>query len=194
MRKNTKEKLYDLAQIIAETHCVKEIVGSNDFINIAIHENDENDIELSLDLLNKYESELKRITLRIENDMIEEQESIDIKNIRESLNARAFGEKRLVATIEFYADGTFVKTTHEKEKPGQKIPNYTMFAESEDGHLILKGKYKGKYVFEINMACGFDTAAAGWAIWLLKADKNLTDDDREVLNLIATNKYDTTSL
>jgi hypothetical protein len=99
-------------------------------------------------------------------------------------------EKRLVAVIHFYSDGTFEKITPLKEKTTYdvRIPDYTMFAEGEDGYIILKGKYAGKLIHQINEEAGFDTAAAGWAKYMLEKDKNLTDDDRSVLNRMVKNQ------
>ena len=62
------------------------------------------------------------------------------------------------------------------------------FAEGEDGYIILKGKYVGKLIHQINEEAGFDTAAAGWAKYMLEKDKNLTDDDRSVLNRMVKNQ------
>lgn len=201
MRKTTKDRLYDLARIIASDYNVKDLVGSNEFTEIAFHENEENDVELSRELITKYEAELKRITLRIENDIIEqlEEEPLDafIDNFaKEQQEVEDISylftqeQKTLIGVINFYSDGTFEKITPKKEKPINpvRVPEYTMFAEGEDGYIILKGKYVGKLIHQINEEAGFDTAAAGWAKYMLEKDKNLTDDDRSVLNRMVKNQ------
>jgi hypothetical protein len=210
MRTTTKDKLYNLARIIASDYNVKDLVGSNEFINIAFHENEENDIELSRELLTKYEGEFKRIALRIENDIIEQLEEpleafkeeeevplLDPFEMDSISDSFMLEEKRLVAIINFYSDGTFEKITPLKEKTTYdvRIPDYTMFAEGEDGYIVTRGAYRDKYVHEIDLG-SWVGCAAGWANKILNdnerlgADRNgaLTSDDIVVLNKIKQNK------
>ena len=72
--------------------------------------------------------------------------------------------------------------------PKVKLPEYSMFCESEDGYLVLKGSYKGKYIQEID-ELNFKGCARGWAQWCLKNDKDLTDGDRTVFGKIIFNKF-----
>jgi hypothetical protein len=200
MRKTTKDKLYDLARIMASEYNVKDLVGSNEFIEYSFHENEENDIELSRELITKYEAELKRITLRIENDIIEqlEEEPLDafidnfakeeekVQDISELFTQK---QRTLIGVINFYSDGTFEKISPKKENPVSvsRVPEYTMFAEGEDGYMLIRGEYKGLLIHEIDDR-RWKGAAAGWAGWMLEKDKNLTDDDRSVLNRMVKNQ------
>jgi hypothetical protein len=90
-------------------------------------------------------------------------------------------------TINYYDDGTYEKVKPQSFKEDVvlgKVPEYSMFAEGEDGLIVLKGTYKGKTLDEINIVAGFDTAKRGWAKYMLQQDKNLTDDDRDVFTKI----------
>ena len=208
MRKTTKDKLYDLARIMASEYNVKDLVGSNEFIEYSFHENEENDIELSRELITKYEAELKRITLRIENDIIEqlEEEPLDAfvdnftkeeEKVQDISDPFIKEEKRLVAVIHYYSDGTFEKISPKKEKPisVSRVPEYTMFAEGEDGYMVIRGLYKGLLIHEIDLRSWFG-CAAGWANRMLEDNEKLgsnrkgalTSDDKVVLNKIKQNK------
>lgn len=74
-------------------------------------------------------------------------------------------------------------------------PNYTIFSVGEDGLRVIRGKYSGMYIHEIDTQ-KWKGSAAGWADFVLRqnemlgADRSgaLTKDDIEVLNKIKTNQ------
>jgi len=75
------------------------------------------------------------------------------------------------------------------------IKNYSMFIEDEDGLRVIRGSYKGKYVYEIDGE-NFIGCAAGWSKYQLKLNEELgserkgalTEDDKNVFLDIMSNK------
>jgi len=67
------------------------------------------------------------------------------------------------------------------------IKNYSMFIESEDGLRVIRGTYKGKYVYEIDGE-NFVGCAAGWSKFCMNQNEQLganrkgalTEDDKNV--------------
>lgn len=173
MRMSTRNDLLFLAKKMVEEFDVEKVIGSNDFMLIALDVAEESGIPLSKQTLSKYESELKRICksmmLDTKHEFIEE-----------------LPERKLKMTIHYYDDGSYevVKPEKRSEVVERPIPNWTMFAEGEDGLIILKGTYKGKTIDEIDQIAGFEGASKGWSKWCLKNDKDLTEDDRFIFNKI----------
>jgi len=67
------------------------------------------------------------------------------------------------------------------------IKEYSMFIESEDGLRVIRGTYKGKYVYEIDHE-NFVGCAAGWSRFCMSQNEQLgaerkgalTEDDKNV--------------
>lgn len=179
MREKTRTELASLADKIVEEFDLDKIIGSNEFLEAALDLAEENDIEVGRQTLLKYETDLKLMCKVKADDAKFTEDKFD-----QFLETYPEG-KKLIMTINFYDDGSYEKVKPEGVvKSTIKIPEWTMFAEGEDGLLILKGRYAGKYITDINEVAGFGTAKVGWAKWCLSNDKNLTEDDREVFNKI----------
>jgi hypothetical protein len=189
MRHKTKSELAQLADLMVDKFDLDKIIGSNEFLEQAIFLANQNYIALNRQTLVRYESDLKEMCKVRCFDKIELRPEIPFndEHFDEFLEQYEPEPKRkLVMTINYYDDGTYEKVKPEQKREVHKlrIPEYTMFAEGEDGLIVLKGTYKGKTLDEINIVAGFDTAKKGWARYMLQQDKNLTDDDRDIFNKI----------
>ena len=75
------------------------------------------------------------------------------------------------------------------------VKEYTMFIESEDGLRVIRGTYKGKYVYEIDGE-NFVGCAAGWSKFCMSQNEQLgsnrkgalTEDDKNVFLDIISGK------
>jgi hypothetical protein len=67
--------------------------------------------------------------------------------------------------------------------PKRKIPNYSFFCEVEDGLMYIKGVNKEMMVGTVD-AARWPKAEKQYAMYLLKNDNDLTEDDKSVLNKI----------
>lgn len=181
MRSKTRDELLYLAKKMSDEFEIEKAINSNEFLEWAIDLSEEIGLEIGRQTLVKYEAELKRLCKSIEDD-----KAIEMKKVIETIEVAE--KPRLKMSIHFYEDGTFKVEKFKKEEEQLRFPEYTMFAQAEDGYLILKGKYKGRYIDEINELAGFGGAKQGWARWCLQNDNNLTDDDRELFNKILSNK------
>ena len=180
MREKTRGELVTLANKLVEEFDLDKIIGSNEFLEAALDLAEENDIEVGRPTLIRYESELKNICRSIEGEKFTEDKF-------DQFLEQYVEERKLIMTINYYDDGTYEKVKPQSFKEDVvlgKVPEYSMFAEGEDGLIVLKGTYKGKTLDEINIVAGFDTAKRGWAKYMLQQDKNLTDDDRDVFTKI----------
>lgn len=189
MRCKTKRELAMLADILVDKYDIEKAMNSNEFLEYALHEATENYIALNRQTLVKYEGDLKEMCKARNFDKIELKPDIPFNDEHFDKFLEQYEpepKRKLVMTINYYDDGTYekVKPQSEIKRPEVRIPEYTMFAEGEDGYVVLKGTYKGKTLDEINIVAGFDTAKRGWARYMLQQDKNLTDDDRDIFNKI----------
>ena len=67
--------------------------------------------------------------------------------------------------------------------PKRKIPNYSFFCEVEDGLMYIKGVNKEMMVGTVD-DIRWPKAEKQYAMYLLKNDNDLTEDDKSVLNKI----------
>lgn len=67
--------------------------------------------------------------------------------------------------------------------PKTKIPNYSFFCEVEDGLMYIKGVNKEMMVGTVD-DIRWPKAEKQYAMYLLKNDNDLTEDDKSVLNKI----------
>lgn len=174
MRSSTKQHLKTLAELIAEEYLLPQTINSNEFLEIAYHVAEENHIGLSEQLINKYEADLKFMCSSLnEEDIFEEEEpKIEMKTVK--------------GTIILYSDMTYEFVKPERNEvinPKVKIKDYSFFIEGEDGLIITKGTYKGHLIEEVDLIANFP-AKKGWAKYMLRTDKDLTEDDREVFQKI----------
>ena len=140
MRQKTRSELVILAEAMVDEFKISKIINSNEFLECALDLAERKEIDLNRQTLTKYEKELKMFCKSFsERDEI-------LENFLEKKV-----EKKLIKTIYFYNDGTYaVEKPERQEEVHYEIPNYTMFAEGEDGYIVLKGTYKGKLVQEID--------------------------------------------
>lgn len=172
MRNSTKESLKLLAESISEEYKIPQLLNSNEFLEVACLVADEIGLNLGRQTISRYEAQLRNMFL--------------YKDLPKAAHVveEPVKEKELKLTIHLYNDGSYEFIKPEVAKPSIRIPEYSMFVEGEDGLTIIKGKYVGRTIEEIDGVAGFGGAAAGWAKWCLKSDKDLTDDDRNVFHKI----------
>lgn len=174
MRLKTKEELTKLATLLVEKSNFDDIRGSNEFIESAVHWAKVHGLDINWQSIKGHERWLE---VRCQEKQKEKKEVM--KQQRTILKVET-------TTTIFWSDGSqevWPKNEIEIATP-KSIPLWTMFCQGEDGLMILKGTYKGKYIHEIDAIAGFTDAKLGWAKWCLKNDKDLTDDDRVVFNKI----------
>jgi len=194
MRQKTRIELTKLAEVIVDKFHIDKILGSNEFLEIALDEAEKEDIEVNWQTIKSNEEWLKNkcVVLNKEGGFTDEGLDKFIEEIYEKEPKR-----ELKTTIHLYSDGTFEVVKHKKEEVVDlsKVPQYTMFIESEDGYLVTRGAYKGKYVHDIDKD-SWVGCAAGWANKILIDNERLgltrpgalTDDDKVVLEKVKTNK------
>lgn len=179
----TRNDLLLLAKKMVDEFHLELVIGTNEFIPFAWDLVEQHGIPLSKQSLVKYESELKRLCQSMTKEVVSDGFNDD--NLEKFIEEHR--EKRnLKFTVYFYDDGTY-----EVQKPQRsevKIPEYSMFAEGEDGYIVLKGTNRGKLVHQIDELAGWVGCAKGWAKWCLSNDKNLTDGDRLVFQKIIDGK------
>jgi len=182
MRCKTKNELVILADLLVEKYEIEKALNSNEFLEYALHEATKNYIAINKQTLVKYEDDLKRMC---RSRITEVKDVLEEDKFDQFLQTANEPKRKLVMTINYYDDGTYEKVRPQKEVEVMevRIPEYTMFAEGEDGYIVLKGVYKGKLVSEID-EINWPGCARGWAMDLLKRDKNFTDDDRRVFQKI----------
>lgn len=176
MRETTKQELRKLAGILVKTKDFASIKGTSEFIEAAV--------------------EIQRTAkINVDKQTVKKQQKFieDMCNVmsREKEPKKAVEEMTSLRTITkvvvHYSDGTIEEVSTEivSKQPEviQRVPEYTMFVEGEDGLMVIKGTYKGKTIDEID-AANFIGAKKGWAKWCLSNDKNLSDDDRGVFTKI----------
>jgi hypothetical protein len=205
MRYKTKLELAKLAEIIVNNYKLEDIIGCNEFLEVALEEAEDIDLEINYQTIKKNEEWLKLRCKSLEADKDYQsftEEGLDdfIKEFLEEpqtpVETPPQPLRTLLRTINYYSDNTYEIIKPEVvEVQSNYIPEYTMFIESEDGFIVTRGAYKDKYVHEIDLG-SWVGCAAGWANKILNdnerlgSDRNgaLTEDDKVVLNKIKQNK------
>ena len=85
-----------------------------------------------------------------------------------------------------YSNGekeTKIISSVDVSSPREKTPNYSFFCEVEDGLMYIKGVNKEMMVGTID-DIRWPKAEKQYAMYLLKNDNDLTEDDKSVLNKI----------
>lgn len=187
MRQKTRDELIHLAERLSDEYHIEKVIGSNEFLEIALDVVEEEGIPLSAELLKKYEGELKRLC----SSFMKESKTF-IKDINEVYTVDNLVEKKLKMTIHYYDDGTYEVVKHNSQKEVEaKIPHWTWFVQGEDGILYIKGQFKGQLAgcggYFTNSA-GYKTSEYKYAKHFLDASKSgltdLTEDDLEVFQKI----------
>lgn len=198
MQVKSRNELSLLAKIMVENYKINNIIDTNEFYEFAIHEMDENDIRINYQTLKNNWDWFKNkcIALNKDNEEWDIIEENDIPKLRQ-----------ISKIIVYYNDGTqeevsvkeMISLPNEVVKVEIPLPfkEYTLFCESEDGLLIIRGKYKGLYVQEVDIE-NFPTCLAGWSKYQLELNEKLgverkgalTKDDIKVLNQFVHNTYD----
>jgi len=100
------------------------------------------------------------------------------------------GEKGAVNVLEFFGNknlisNDFDKWLEEKSeiKVKARVPSYSFFCEVEDGLMYIKGVNKEMLVGTVDEV-RWPRAEKQYAMYLLKNDNDLTEDDKVVLNKI----------
>lgn len=183
MRPKTKQELAKLADIMVSKYDISKIKGTNEFLEVAVHEADTNDLDVNWQ------------TVKLQGEWLEKKCTVLDKESKSFTKEEVWPEmtpiknKFVVMVTLHYNDGT-TQEMHsmpqldfqpEYEEPAQRIPEYSMFVEGEDGLIILKGTNKGKLVHQLD-EINWRGYSRSWATYMLKEDKNLTDDDREIFN------------
>lgn len=198
MQVKSRNELSMLAKIMVENYKINNIIDTNEFYEFAIHEMDENDIRINYQTLKNNWDWFKNkcIALNKDNEEWDIIEENDIPKLRQ-----------ISKIIVYYNDGTqeevsvkeMISLPNEVVKVETPLPfkEYTLFCESEDGLLIIRGKYKGLYVQEVDIE-NFPTCLAGWSSYQLELNEKLgverkgalTKDDIKVLTQFVHNTYD----
>lgn len=198
MQVKSRNELSMLAKIMVENYKINNIIDTNEFYEFAIHEMDENDIRINYQTLKNNWDWFKNkcIALNKDNEEWDIIEENDIPKLRQ-----------ISKIVVYYNDGTqeevsvkeMISLPNEVVKVETPLPfkEYTLFCESEDGLLIIRGKYKGLYVQDVDIE-NFPTCLAGWSKYQLELNEKLgverkgalTKDDIKVLTQFVHNTYD----
>ena len=216
MRQKTKDAMVKLAEIMVNNYKLEVIKGTPEFLEYAIHEAEENQLhvssqtirlrqkflEMRCDELNKLKPES---TDSKEYDVFEDEEwywaggdMVDHDTIiLRALELIKKGiDNKLLSLDDDDFDYGFVSRALEIDKAEsaatqmiKSLPtkDYSMFIESEDGLRVIRGTYKGKYVYEIDGE-NFVGCAAGWSKFCMNQNEQLgsnrkgalTEDDKNV--------------
>ena len=190
MRVKSRQELTRLAELMVKEFVVENIIGTSDFLIYAQDIIEDENLDINIQTVEKWKD-------WVENKIKDIQVSEEPDEITKFINEMDKPKKELKTTIHLYSDGTFEIVKHKKEEVVDlsKVPNYTMFIESEDGYLVTRGAYKGKYVSDIDKD-SWVGCAAGWANKILIDNERLgstrpgalTDDDKVVLEKVKINK------
>lgn len=176
MRVKTKQELRRLAGILVKTRDFNEIKGTSEFMEAAVQIQREHKIEVDKQTVKKQQKFIEDMCNVISR------ENEPKKVVEEMTSLRT-----ITKVVVHYSDGTTEEVCTEivSKQPEviQRVPEYTMFVEGEDGLMVIKGTYKGKTIDEIDVE-NFSGCKKGWAKWCLSNDKNLSDDDRSVFTKI----------
>jgi hypothetical protein len=179
MRETTKGELRRLAGILVKTKDFASIKGTSEFIEAAVEIQRTAKINVDKQTVKKQQKFIEDMC----NVMSRENEPKKVEVTNPYL-------RTITKVVVHYSDGTIQDITSfgteivsKQPQVIQRIPEYTMFVEGEDGVMVIKGTYKGKTIDEIDVE-NFSGCKRGWAKWCLSNDKNLSDDDRSVFTKI----------
>lgn len=191
MRFKTKLNLQKLANAICENYEVHKIINSNEFLEIALEEANELNIDLNEQTITKYEKELK-----IMSKCVDDGKSSSSEQPIEYNAEKPIFTKKLVMTINYYDDGSYEKikpvtTIDSSENPKWRVPNWSWFVEGPDGLVYVKGEFKGQLAgcggHFINRA-GYKISEYQYSLYWIdltsKGASDLNEDDIEVFKKI----------
>lgn len=183
LKETTKKELSKLAEIMVKKYKVSDLKGTNEFVEYAIFEAKENDLQINWQTIKLRFSwlEMKCDSLLRGGDSFPQQVPFE-EEVDEEF--APIPERIPVKVVIWYSDGTKEVVQNKNEtipdKMIAKVPDYTMFVEGEDGLIILKGTNKGKLLHQLD-DLNWKGYSKSWSSYMLKEDKNLTEDDRGVL-------------
>ena len=192
MRKATKVAIVDLAKVMVSSGCYKITKGTGDFIIEALRIHKSSNSFVCPETIKKHERELEQICRHESKELQEKQ----VWNRLYDSEGEELSESE---AIEFISSEIILEKAKEiqDEMVQWKTPvkDYSMFIEDEDGLRVIRGSYKGKYVYEIDSE-NFIGCAAGWSKYQLKLNEELgserkgalTEDDKNVFLDIMSNK------
>lgn len=220
MRQRTKDAMVTLAEIMVNNYKLEVIKGTPEFLEYAIHEAEENELDVSSQTIKLRQQflevrcdELNKLKVKPtdndEYDVFEDEEyywacgdMVDhdtiilraLELIKKGIDSKLLSlddddfdyslESRGLQVDKVESMATQVSKIVIKSLP---IKNYSMFIESEDGLRVIRGTYKGKYVYEIDGE-NFVGCAAGWSKFCMNQNEQLgsnrkgalTEDDKNV--------------
>jgi hypothetical protein len=207
MRVKTRQELTKLAELMVKEFNVMDIINTEEFIDYAADIIEDENLDINIQTVDRWLSWLEQKVTDLAREEEKEKEKFDVDQIVKEMNLdeevlkclvkEEVVTKELKITINLYTDGTYevIKPKKEVTPSSSRVPNYTMFIEGEDGYLITRGAYRGKYVQNIDEG-SWVGCAAGWANKILSDNVRLgegrpgalTDDDKLVLENIKMNK------
>jgi len=202
MRQKTKEELTRLAEILVSKYQVKEIRGTSEFLESALVESTRNKIEVDRQSIKKYEQwlEMKCASLQghvdyMSNVSLEEAyESLEDDNNWYDCYGNVVEDNEIVirgAEIMIQSVKCKCSKSADANKVEQKVPDYTFFAEGEDGLMYIKGKFTGHLVTGKAIAHNgpYTVTESKYAEYILRENRegrgDITEDDASVFIKVA---------
>ena len=200
MRQKTKEELTKLAEILVSKYQVKEIKGTSEFLESALVEARRNKIEVDRQSIRKYEQwlEMKCASLQGQVDYMASQSKEDEHEDFDDNWYDCYGD--VVDDMAIVRRAAEIMNQFAKDKSSNeffndlgkvKIPDYTFFAEGEDGLIYIKGKFAGHLVTGKGIAHNgpYTVTEAKYADYILRENRegrgNITEDDALIFIKIA---------
>ena len=207
-RDKTKDELSRLAEILVSKYQIETILGTGDFLETALSEARRSNIQISGQSIRKYEKDiaLKCKSLQSQTNYTPTQvvqnsqfgDENDLYTYYGDVSEDSFIIEKAMEIMSRYLNGEkktteFTNFTKEVSTPKEtiRVPEYTMFAEAEDGLMYIRGMFKGRLVDGkmVTRNGNYPVTEAAYADWVLKEDRegrgNLTQDDAAVLTKIA---------
>ena len=227
MRQRTKDAMVTLAEIMVNNYKLEVIKGTPEFLDYAIHEAEENELDVSSQTIKLRQQflevrcdELNKLKVKPtdndEYDVFEDEEyywasgdMVDhdaiilraLELIKKGIDDKpsslgdpdmddfdyGFAKREIEKQQSFTQQISNLVLHQVNPVVNTPVKNYSMFIESEDGLRVIRGTYKGKYVYEIDGE-NFVGCAAGWSKFCMNQNEQLganrkgalTEDDKNV--------------
>ena len=203
MRPKTKEAMVRLAEIMVANYKLEVIKGTPEFLEYAIHEAEENDLDISWQTIKLREQflemrcdELYKALKPVKEDVVdafEYEEESEITLYDES--GFEVDDSIIISVAIAKIQKMMMNQVVTKFMPNVAKKDYTMFYEGEDGLAWLKGKFIHQPVNTpgmryINSAGIAVTERKHANYMLIQTPNSYTEDDIDVLTKIATGTYE----
>jgi len=210
MKRPTKVALENIARKMVDDGIYIVARGTVNFMTVAVEIHKSMDSMVSVQTIKIHEKELEQMCqsemLRRyplnKNIIVPNQFDDDCDGVEDLADIKLYDEmgfevdsSLIVAVAKAKADREELR--QKQYELGISLPtkNYSMFIESEDGLRVIRGTYKGKYVYEIDRE-NFVGCAAGWARFCMNQNEQLgadrkgalTEDDKNVFLDIISGK------